>query len=79
MIEMESKLNQISIGGRFRPDQCRPRDRVAIIVPYRDREQHLRTFLWNMHPMLMRQNIDYAIYIVEQVRFFVLFSYFLLI
>ncbi|KAJ6215519.1 hypothetical protein RDWZM_010019 [Blomia tropicalis] len=66
MIEMESKLNQISIGGRFRPDQCRPRDRVAIIVPYRDREQHLRTFLWNMHPMLMRQNIDYAIYIVEQ-------------
>jgi hypothetical protein len=40
---------------------------VAIIVPYRDREDHLRTFLLNIHRFLQRQQNEYGIYIVEQV------------
>ena len=32
---------------------------VAIIVPYRDRDSHLRIFLRHIHPILMRQNILY--------------------
>jgi hypothetical protein len=52
---------------------------VAIIVPYRDREDHLRTFLLNIHRFLQRQQNEYGIYIVEQVFviFFVIESAFL--
>ncbi|KAH9418066.1 Beta-1,4-galactosyltransferase 3, partial [Dermatophagoides pteronyssinus] len=66
MEELETMFPQIEIGGRFRPKHCHSNNRVAIIVPYRNREYHLRTFLLNIHPMLMRQNIDYGIFIVEQ-------------
>ncbi|VDI41407.1 beta-1,4-galactosyltransferase 1 [Mytilus galloprovincialis] len=53
-------------GGRGKPSTCYPRHRVAIIIPYRNRESHLRTFLYNIHPILNRQELDYGIYVVEQ-------------
>lgn len=53
-------------GGHSKPDYCLARHRVAIIVPYRDRDQHLRGFLHNMHSLLTKQQLDYAIFIVEQ-------------
>ncbi|CAC5410818.1 Beta-1,4-N-acetylgalactosaminyltransferase bre-4,Beta-N-acetyl-D-glucosaminide beta-1,4-N-acetylglucosaminyl-transferase,Beta-1,4-galactosyltransferase 1,Beta-1,4-galactosyltransferase 2,Beta-1,4-galactosyltransferase 3,Beta-1,4-galactosyltransferase 6,Beta-1,4-galactosyltransferase 5,Beta-1,4-galactosyltransferase 4 [Mytilus coruscus] len=53
------------IGGRSRPSHCCPRHSVAIIVPYRNRDEQLRTFLYNIHPILQRQ-LDYGIYVVEQ-------------
>ncbi|XP_071137234.1 beta-1,4-N-acetylgalactosaminyltransferase bre-4-like [Mytilus edulis] len=53
-------------GGRGKPSYCYPRHRVAIIIPYRNRESHLRTFLYNIHPILYRQELDYGIYVVEQ-------------
>lgn len=42
-------------GGRFFPPHCSSRHRVAIIVPYRDRLEHLRTFLVNIHAFLKNQ------------------------
>lgn len=54
-------------GGRHKPPDCISRHRVAIIIPYRDREEHLRMFLQNIHPMLIRQQIDYGIFVIEQV------------
>ena len=54
-------------GGSWRPSNCTSRHRIAIVVPYRDRVQHLRIFLHHMHPFLQRQLVDYSIYIVEQV------------
>lgn len=53
-------------GGRFWPKECRSRHKVAIVIPYRDREEHLRIFLHNIHPILGRQQLDYGIYIVEE-------------
>lgn len=38
---------------------------MAIIVPYRDREEHLKTFLDYIHPFLQQQKLQYAIYVVE--------------
>lgn len=64
---MEEEFVELEPGGRFRPKDCKARHRVAIIIPYRDREEHLRTFLHNIHPMLMRQQVDYGIYVVEEV------------
>ena len=67
MADIEKKFKHVlEPGGRFRPETCTSRHRVAIIVPYRDREDHLRTFLLNLHNFLPRQQLDYGIYIVEQ-------------
>lgn len=53
-------------GGLWRPSNCSARHRVALVVPYRDRDDHLRIFLHNIHAFLQRQQIDYGVYVVEQ-------------
>ncbi|KAK2145156.1 hypothetical protein LSH36_698g00029, partial [Paralvinella palmiformis] len=58
---------EIQPGGAWSPRRCVARHRVAIIIPYRDREQHLITLLYYLHPVLQRQQLDYRIYVVEQV------------
>lgn len=64
---VELKLStKLQPGGQYTPHECTAHDRVAVIVPYRDREQHLPVFLKNLHPFLMKQQIEYGIYIVEQ-------------
>lgn len=54
-------------GGRYRPPDCEPRHHTAIVVPYRNRQSHLRALLYHLHPFLQRQQIHYSIYIVQQV------------
>ena len=61
----------VQAGGTWAPTDCVARHRVAIIIPYRDREQHLITLLYYLHPTLQRQQLDYRIYVVEQVRFMI--------
>lgn len=64
---VEKRLkNLIFNGGYYRPRNCTSKDKVAIIVPFRDRYAHLPVFLKNIHPFLMRQQIEYKIFIVEQ-------------
>jgi hypothetical protein len=63
MEELEKLFTYLEPGGRFHPTECTSRHRVAIIVPYRDREDHLRIFLLNIHKFLRPQQIDYAIYL----------------
>ncbi|XP_076387031.1 beta-1,4-N-acetylgalactosaminyltransferase bre-4 [Megachile rotundata] len=66
MSQMEKQFSEVKPGGRGYPSDCLARYRVAIIVPFRDRPQHLQALLYNLHPMLLRQQIDYQIFIVEQ-------------
>ncbi|XP_032519033.1 beta-1,4-N-acetylgalactosaminyltransferase bre-4-like [Danaus plexippus] len=53
-------------GGYYTPENCRSRHKVAIIVPYRNRKENLAAFITNMHPFLMKQKLEYRIFIVEQ-------------
>ena len=54
-------------GGSSKPHNCQTRwPKVAIIVPYRDRAQQIKPFLYHIHPVLQRQQLDYRIFIVEQ-------------
>lgn len=41
-------------------------DKLAIIVPYRDRQDHLDVFIPHMHQFLKDKGIDYTIFIAEQ-------------
>lgn len=66
MDDMMEIFPQLEPGGRWHPPDCEARHKVAVIVPYRDREPHLRAFLLNIHKFLQKQQIEYGIYIVEQ-------------
>ncbi|KAI0218404.1 Beta-1,4-N-acetylgalactosaminyltransferase bre-4 [Lamellibrachia satsuma] len=57
---------EILPGGKWRPRDCVARHKVALIIPYRDREDHLILLLSQLHPILQRQQLDYRIVVVEQ-------------
>lgn len=58
--------DDIEVGGEYVPKHCRPRFSVAILVPYRNREQHLEVFLNFFHNYLQHQQLHYRIFVVEQ-------------
>jgi beta-1,4-galactosyltransferase 1 len=61
-------LNQgIQFGGKWEPKDCKARHHVAILVPFRDRQEHLHNFLLNMHPIFARQQLSYKIYLIEPI------------
>ncbi|NWT49297.1 B4GT3 galactosyltransferase, partial [Chroicocephalus maculipennis] len=55
-------------GGRYQPSTCEARSRTAVIIPHRNRETHLGHLLYYLHPFLQRQQLQYGIYVVHQVR-----------
>lgn len=62
---LERKLVWVDAGGRHAPN-CVPNHNTAVIIPFRNRTDHLQTLLHNLHPFLRRQQAKYAIFIVEQ-------------
>lgn len=63
---VESEFPDVMPGGHFRPKECTSRHRVAILIPYRNREEHLKIFIYNIHRVLARQQIDYGVFVIEQ-------------
>ena len=59
--------SKVQSGGYYKPDDCMARVRVAIVIPFRDRELHLRSLMLHIHPILQRQLLEYRIFVVEQV------------
>ena len=53
-------------GGCWEPEDCFSTTKTAIIVPYKDRETHLKRLLFYLHPFLRRQKISYCIVVAEQ-------------
>ncbi|XP_041707311.1 beta-1,4-galactosyltransferase 1 [Coregonus clupeaformis] len=53
-------------GGRFKPKDCVALQKVAIIIPFRNRDEHLKFWLYYLHPILQRQQLDYGIYVINQ-------------
>jgi len=66
--KLERQVSNLHVeSGVWLPATCKPRHRVALVVPYRDREKHLRAFLAHIHPFLQKQQLQYGIHVVEQV------------
>ncbi|XP_073525463.1 beta-1,4-galactosyltransferase 4-like [Phyllobates terribilis] len=65
LADVEKKFPMVS-KGYYKPDTCRAQQRVAILIPHRNREKHLLYLLDNLHPVLQRQQLDYAIYVIHQ-------------
>lgn len=66
LAEVQRKNPLVVRGGRYRPPDCEARHRTAIIIPYRNRETHLKLLLYYLHPFLQRQQLNYGIYIIHQ-------------
>ncbi|XP_075053475.1 beta-1,4-galactosyltransferase 3-like isoform X2 [Mixophyes fleayi] len=64
--ETQLKNRHVKAGGYFSPKHCFGRYRTAVIIPYRNREPHLQTLLYYLHPFLQRQQLHYAIFVVHQ-------------
>ncbi|CAJ0588825.1 unnamed protein product [Cylicocyclus nassatus] len=67
MQELENKFKYLELGGHYIPKHCSGAHRVAIIIPYRNRPMHLPILLNNFHPFLTEQELDYSIFVVEQI------------
>ena len=46
-------------GGFYAPPDCRAAQRLAIVIPFRDREQHLTILLNHLLPILIRQRREF--------------------
>ncbi|CAF0819101.1 unnamed protein product [Brachionus calyciflorus] len=60
--------NGLQNGGKWSPENCRARHKVAIVIPYKDRLHNLNYFMNHMHPFLQRQELEYQIFVVEQMN-----------
>ncbi|XP_051715645.1 beta-1,4-galactosyltransferase 1 isoform X2 [Ctenopharyngodon idella] len=53
-------------GGHFKPPDCIAQQKVAMIIPFRNRDEHLKYWLYYLHPILQRQQLDYGVYVINQ-------------
>lgn len=68
MKQLEQTIFNLNLkdGGIYKPKTCIEREKLAIIIPYRDRYENLVLLLKYLHPMLQRQNRYYRVFLVEQ-------------
>jgi len=67
--QLEKKFENESIeqGGHWKPRSI-TKNKIAIIIPYRDRLKNLQLFLLNMPLFLQRQNCEFVIYLIEPIK-----------
>ena len=66
--EVQDVVKGQTMLGSYKPMHCTARFKLAVIIPYRDREPHLKVLLKHLHPMLQRQQSHFIIVVVELVR-----------
>ncbi|XP_055869006.1 beta-N-acetyl-D-glucosaminide beta-1,4-N-acetylglucosaminyl-transferase-like [Biomphalaria glabrata] len=64
--ELQELFPEMESGGRIRPPDCVQKQRMAIIMPYRNRFPHLHIALHNLIPFLKRQQADVTFFVIEQ-------------
>ncbi|XP_018417676.1 PREDICTED: beta-1,4-galactosyltransferase 3-like [Nanorana parkeri] len=64
--DVKHKNPYVTSGGRYKPPDCESNHKTAVIIPHRNREQHLKYLLYFLHPFLQRQQLNYGIYIIHQ-------------
>eukprot|EP00063_Salmo_salar_P003899 XP_013978734.1 PREDICTED: beta-1,4-galactosyltransferase 6-like isoform X1 [Salmo salar] len=61
-----SKYLDVQFGGHWKPKDCKPRWKVAILIPFRNRHEHLPILFQHLTPILQRQRLQFAYYVIEQ-------------
>lgn len=55
----------IQPGGKYKPKDCKSRNKVAILIPVQNRNNQLAVLAPYLHSFLNAQFIDYQIFVVE--------------
>ncbi|XP_058928773.1 beta-1,4-galactosyltransferase 1 isoform X2 [Kogia breviceps] len=63
---VEERNPKVKVGGRYTPEDCISPHKVAIIIPFRNRQEHLKYWLYYLHPILQHQQLDYGVYVINQ-------------
>jgi hypothetical protein len=66
--DLKNTIKNLEPGGFYKPKSCLQREKLAIIIPYRDRITNLKLLLKYLHPLLQRQERYYRIILIEQVK-----------
>ncbi|XP_043936446.1 beta-1,4-galactosyltransferase 3-like [Protopterus annectens] len=66
MKQVEQKHLLVRRGGSYSPPNCTATYKIAIIIPHRNRMEHLTYLLYHLHPFLQRQQLKYRIFVIEQ-------------
>nr|XP_002130170.1 beta-1,4-N-acetylgalactosaminyltransferase bre-4-like [Ciona intestinalis] len=65
--EIAKIFAMLEVGGYHPgPKFCKPRHSTAIIIPYRDRNTHLRHWLHYTLGILLEQQLEFTVFVVEQ-------------
>uniref|UniRef100_A0A0K0FCR2 Beta-1,4-N-acetylgalactosaminyltransferase n=1 Tax=Strongyloides venezuelensis TaxID=75913 RepID=A0A0K0FCR2_STRVS len=64
--EVQLAHQDINIGGSWKPNDCISLHKIAIIIPYRDRESHLTRLIDFLIPILQKQKLDFRFIVSEQ-------------
>uniref|UniRef100_A0A0N5ASM2 Beta-1,4-N-acetylgalactosaminyltransferase n=1 Tax=Syphacia muris TaxID=451379 RepID=A0A0N5ASM2_9BILA len=56
----------LETGGHWKPSKCIARYKVAIIIPFRDRQSHLTRLIDFLVPLLKKQLLDFRFIVTEQ-------------
>uniref|UniRef100_A0A5S6MBR5 Beta-1,4-galactosyltransferase n=1 Tax=Xenopus tropicalis TaxID=8364 RepID=A0A5S6MBR5_XENTR len=64
--QLSSQDTHIERGGHWKPNDCIPRWKVAILIPFRNRHEHLPILFRHLVPMLQKQRLEFAFYVIEQ-------------
>ena len=61
------ELESIRYGGWWNPVNCICNQTIAILIPFRNGEQHLVVIVYHLHSFLKRYHIHNRMFVVEQV------------
>uniref|UniRef100_A0A1A8GTB6 Beta-1,4-galactosyltransferase n=1 Tax=Nothobranchius korthausae TaxID=1143690 RepID=A0A1A8GTB6_9TELE len=64
--QIKNENPNVQLGGLFKPKDCEALQKVAIIIPFRKRDEHLKFWLYYLHPILQRQQLEYGVYVINQ-------------
>lgn len=66
---VENKFkDELLPGGWYNPIECVATYKVAVIVPFLNEIKQMPVFLNNIHSFLMKQQIEYRIFLIKQSR-----------
>ena len=68
---LDTDMSQI-VAGSWKPRHCVARQRIAVVIPARNRDEHLQTLTQHLHPFLQSQHLEYSVFVVDQVHTHVL-------
>ncbi|GFO37473.1 beta-1,4-galactosyltransferase 1 [Plakobranchus ocellatus] len=63
---VEAKYPAIQKGGNYQPNDCQAREKLALILPCRNRTAHLNILLNNLLKILIKQKLDFTVFVIDQ-------------